>query len=153
QYPQGPRRVVSSDDWLTGTVAAAHGGTTTVIDFVEARPDETWLQALDARLAQAASQSVIDFSLHMSANRADAASLAEVRPVIDAGLTSFKIYMAYDGIRLTDAEMLLALDAIAARGGLAIVHAENHSVIMHRVAKELAAGHTAPRWHPYTRPV
>ncbi len=153
QYPQGAHRVVSSDDWLTGTVAAAHGGTTTVIDFVEARPEETWLQALDARLAQAAAQAVIDYSFHMSFNRTDARSLAEVLPVIDAGLTSFKIYMAYDGIRLTDAEMLLALDAIAAQGALAIVHAENHAVIMHLVAKELAAGHVAPRWHAATRPV
>src|SRR5947209_17978905 len=83
QYPQGPHRVVSSDDWLTGTVAAAHGGTTTVVDFVEARPEETWMQALQARLEQAASQAVIDFSFHMAFNRADARSLAEVGPVID----------------------------------------------------------------------
>jgi dihydropyrimidinase len=153
QYPQGPQRVVSSDDWLTGTIAAACGGTTTVVDFVEARPDESWMQAFDARLALAASQAVIDFSFHMSFNRADARSLAEVRPVIAAGVTSFKIYMAYDGIRLTDPEMLLALDAISANGALAIVHAENHAVIMHLVARQLAAGHVEPRWHPLTRPV
>src|SRR5438034_1073845 len=84
-----------------------------------------------SRLAQAAAEAVIDFSFHMTFNRTDARSLAEVQPVVEAGLTSFKIYMAYDGIRLTDAEMLLALDAIAAQGGLAIVHAENHAVIMH----------------------
>jgi dihydropyrimidinase len=153
QYPQGPQRVVSSDDWLTGTIAAACGGTTTVVDFVEPRPDESWMQAFDARLAQAASQAVIDFSFHMSFNRADARSLAEVRPVIAAGVTSFKIYMAYDGIRLTDPEMLLALDAISANGALAIVHAENHAVIMRLVARQLAAGHVEPRWHPLTRPV
>jgi dihydropyrimidinase len=52
-YPQGPQRVVSSDDWLTGTVAAACGGTTTVIDFVEARPGETWRDAFGARLGEA----------------------------------------------------------------------------------------------------
>jgi dihydropyrimidinase len=153
QYPQGPHRVVSSDDWLTGTVAAAHGGTTTVIDFVEARPEETFMQAFEARLAQAAGQAVIDFSFHMSFNRADAQSVGEVRRVVQAGLTSFKIYMAYDGLRLNDAEMLLALDAIAGHGALAIVHAENHAVIMHLVRQELTAGHTAPRWHPHTRPV
>ena len=51
QYPQGPHRVVSSDDWLTGTVAAACGGTTTVIDFVEAGPGSTWMQAFEGRLA------------------------------------------------------------------------------------------------------
>jgi dihydropyrimidinase len=153
QYPQGAHRIVSSDDWLTGTIAAAHGGTTTVVDFVEARPDETWMQAFDARLAQAASQAVIDFSFHMSFNRADERSLAEVGPVIAAGLTSFKIYMAYDSLRLTDAVMLLALDALAQHGALAIVHAENHAVIMHLVSQQLAAGHVEPRWHPHTRPV
>ncbi len=152
QYPQGPSRVVSSDDWLTGTVAAACGGTTTVIDFVEARPEETWLEALDKRLAQAQSQAVIDFSFHMSFNRTDARSLAEVRPVLDAGLTSFKIYMAYDGIRLTDPEMLVAMAALREHGGLAIVHAENHALIMHLVERQLAQGHVEPRWHPHTRP-
>src|SRR5258706_956647 len=115
QYPQGPHRIVSSDDWLTGTIAAAHGGTTTVIDFVEARLEETWLQALEARLAQAASQAVLDFSLSLAPYRADARSLAEVGPGVAAGLTSFQIFMAYDGIRLTGAPMLPALDAIPAR--------------------------------------
>jgi dihydropyrimidinase len=88
----------------------------------------------------------------MSFNRADARSLAEVGPAWDAGVTSFKIYMAYDGIRLTEPELLLALDALAQHGALAIVHAENHHVIMHRVAQQLAEGHSAPRWHPHTRP-
>ncbi len=152
QYPQGPNRVVSADDWLTGTVAAACGGTTTVIDFVEARPEQTWMQAFEARLAQAAPQAVIDFGFHMSFNRTDEASLAEVKPVLEAGMSSFKIYMAYDGIRLTDPEMLLALEKVAEHGALAIVHAENHYVIMRLVQRQLAAGHVEPRWHPFTRP-
>jgi len=152
QYPQGPNRVVSADDWLTGTVAAACGGTTTVIDFVEARPGQTWMQAFEARRDQAAAQAVIDFSFHMSFNRVDAASLAEVKAVLEAGMSSFKIYMAYDGIRLTDAEMLLALEAVAEHDALAIVHAENHAVIMRLVERQLAAGHVEPRWHPHTRP-
>lgn len=152
QYPQGPNRIVSSDDWLTGTIAAACGGTTTIIDFVEARPDQTFLQAFEERLAQAQAQAAIDFGLHMSLNRADDRSLAEVPSVIDAGMTSFKIYMAYDGIRLNDDEMLRALQALRAHGGLPIVHAENHYVIMHLVQEQLAQGHTGPRWHPFTRP-
>jgi dihydropyrimidinase len=152
QYPQGPNRVVSADDWLTGTVAAAHGGTTTVIDFVEAGLGQGLMQALVARSAQAAAEAVIDFSFHMTLNRADRDSLAEVPAVRAAGLQSFKLYMAYDNIRLTDAEMLLALEAVAAQDGVAIVHAENHAVIMHLVQAQLAAGHVAPRWHPATRP-
>jgi dihydropyrimidinase len=152
QYPQGPNRVVSSDDWFTGSVAAACGGTTTLIDFVEARPDQTWMEAFEARLAEADLQAVIDFGLHMSFNRADKPSLAEVGAVVEAGMPSFKIYMAYDNIRLTDAEMLLALETLRAEGGLPIVHAENHDVIMRLVARHLAADHVEPRWHPNTRP-
>ena len=152
QYPQGPNRVVSSDDWFTGTVAAAYGGTTTLIDFVEARPDETWIEAFETRLAESDPQAVIDFGFHMSFNRADERSLAEVAAVIQAGMPSFKIYMAYDNIRLTDAEMLLALEALREKGGLPIVHAENHDVIMRLAARHLAAGHIEPRWHPHTRP-
>lgn len=152
QYPQGPHQVVSSDDWFTGTVAAACGGTTTVIDFVEARPDRSWMQAFEARLAEAEPQAVIDFGFHMAFNRADAASLAEVASVVAAGMPTFKIYMAYDGIRLTDAEMLLALEQLKVHGALPIVHAENHAVIQHLAAECLAAGRREPRWHPTTRP-
>ena len=151
-YPQGPNRVVSSDDWLTGTIAAACGGTTTLIDFVEARPGQAWMQAFEARRAEAKPQAVIDYGFHMSFNRADPGSLAEVRTVIEAGMPSFKIYMAYDNIRLTDAETLPALEALKEHGGLPIVHAENHDVIMRLVAQHLAAGHLEPRWHPHTRP-
>ncbi len=152
QYPQGPHRVVSSDDWLTGTVGAACGGTTTIIDFVEARPDRTWMQAFEDRVAEAAPQAAIDYGFHMTFNRADERSLAEVPGVIDAGMPSFKIYMAYDGIRLTDAEMLLALDRLKAHGGLPIVHAENHDVIRHLTQNCRRSGRREPRWHPTTRP-
>jgi dihydropyrimidinase len=88
----------------------------------------------------------------MTLNRADAATLAEVPAVLRAGMTSFKIYMAYGGLRLDDAEILRAFDALRQHGGLPIIHAENHAVIMHLVERELAAGHVAPRWHPHTRP-
>jgi dihydropyrimidinase len=152
QYPQGPNRIVSSDDWFTGTVAAACGGTTTVIDFVEAGPDQTWMRAYARRLAEAESQSVIDFGFHMVFNRADKRCLAEVPSAIEAGMSSFKIYMAYQGIRLTDSEMLMALESLKEHGGLPIVHAENHDVIAHLVQQCLAAGRSQPRWHPSTHP-
>ena len=152
-YPQGAQRIYSADDWLTGTVAAAHSGTTTVIDFVEARPDESMMQAFEKRNADAAENAVIDYSFHMTINRTDDARIAEIPDVLRAGMTSFKMYMAYDGIRVTDAEMLTAFEALRAHGGLTIVHAENHALIMHEIAKHVALGHTAPRWHPFTRPV
>lgn len=152
QYPQGPNKIVSSDDWLTGTLAAAFGGTTTVIDFVEAKPGESFLRAFEARLAQA-SDALIDFGFHLAYNRVDEASLAEIPAMLLAGVSSFKIYMAYDNIRLTDREMLTALETLKTCGGLPIIHAEDHDVIVTLVAQHLAAGHTEPRWHPFTRPV
>lgn len=152
QYPQGPHHIVSSDDWLTGTIAAACGGTTTVIDFVEAQPGESFLRAFGARLAQA-SEAVIDFGFHLALNRADDAALAEIPAILDAGITSFKIYLAYDNIRLTDREMLVALQTLQRQRGLPIVHAEDHDVIMMLTAQHIAQGHTEPRWHPFTRPV
>ncbi len=151
-YPQGPQQIVSSDDWFTGTMAAAFGGTTTVIDFVEATPGESFLRAFEARLADTA-DAVIDFGFHMTFNRADDAARAEIPAVIAAGMPSFKIYMAYDNIRLTDREMLTALQTLKTHGGLPIIHAEDHDVIMTLVAQHLAEGHTEPRWHPRTRPV
>jgi dihydropyrimidinase len=152
QYPQGPHRVVSSDDWLTGTVAAAHGGTTTIIDFVEALPDQTWMQAFEARLAEAAPQAVIDYGFHMAFNRVDERSLQAVKSVIEAGISSFKIYMAYEGIRLEDEGILRALEQLKASGALPLVHAENHALIRYLTRVHHAAGHTEVRWHPYVHP-
>lgn len=152
QYLQGRHRVVSSDDWLTGTVAAAHGGTTTVIDFVEALPDQTWTQAFEARLAEAASQAVIDYGFHMAFNRVDEHSLREVQSVIEAGISSFKIYMAYEGIRLEDEGILRALEQLKTYGGLPLVHAENHALIRYLTQRHHVAGHTAVRWHPHVHP-
>jgi dihydropyrimidinase len=152
EYPQGASRIVSSDDFHTGSVAAAAGGTTTLLDFVEAAPDEPLLHALAGRRAAAEARSVLDFSFHMSVNRADEGTLAELRAVAAAGVTSFKIYTAYDGIRLTDSQLIAALKAM--RGfGLPIVHAENHDLIMARIAECKAAERHDPCWHPTTRPV
>jgi dihydropyrimidinase len=152
QYPQGPVPHISSDDWESGTRAAACGGTTTVIDFVEARPGQTLMEAFRLRRGQAAPQAVVDYGLHVTLNRADRETLAEIEEVMAAGATSFKVYMAYDNLRLDDGQFLAALQALRAHNGLPIVHAENHFAIKHLVQAELAAGHTAPRYFPHTRP-
>eukprot|EP01105_Mastigella_eilhardi_P011068 TRINITY_DN2553_c0_g1_i1.p1 TRINITY_DN2553_c0_g1~~TRINITY_DN2553_c0_g1_i1.p1 ORF type:complete len:524 (-),score=119.79 TRINITY_DN2553_c0_g1_i1:44-1615(-) len=155
EYPQGGHKIESCDDFRTGSVAAVMGGTTSMLDFVEAAPGESLMHALGERRAAAEQRSVIDFGFHMTLNRADVATLAEIPAVMDAGVSSFKIYTAYDGIRLDDAQMLAAFDALAARGGLPIVHAENHALIMHRLAaeKRQQQGNPLPPSHqPLTRP-
>lgn len=149
QMPIG--EFVSADDFFTGTRAAALGGTTTVIDFVEAKPDESLLDALAARRAEADGRVVIDYGLHMTIGPPDIAKLAEVPAVAEAGCASFKLYMAY-GLRLDDGQLLQAFEAVRDAGALPIVHAENWDVICTLIARNLAAGRTEPRWHPRSRP-
>ena len=141
----------SSDDWFTGTRAAAYGGTTTVIDFVEPEQGETLLHALDTRRSLAAGQAVIDFSFHMTLDRIDSETLAEIPAVIQAGLTSFKCYTTYS-MRLDDAQLLSALQAVGHAGGLTIVHSENDAIVNRLRADFLAAGTVEPRYHPLSRP-
>lgn len=141
----------SSDDWTTGTIAAACGGTTTVIDFVE--PDEQeLLPALAARRAEAEGQAAVDFGLHMTLCDARPETLAQIPGVIAVGCPSFKTYLTYEGFKLGDAEILLALSAVGAAGGVALVHAENDAVVQHERRRLLGAGMTEPRWHGASRP-
>lgn len=141
----------SSDDWFTGTRAAAIGGTTTVIDFVEPEKGETLLHALDARRNLAASKAVVDFTFHMTVDRVDDKTLAEIPEVITAGLTSFKCYTTYD-MKLDDDQLLSAMKAIGQAGGMTIVHSENDAIINRLRTEFISAGKTEPRFHPLSRP-
>jgi dihydropyrimidinase len=160
EMPAGPVR--SSDDWQTGTIAAACGGTTTVIDFAE--PEDSTqpshvetgqggglLTALAARRAEAEGRAVVDFGLHMTLRDAGPATLAEIPAVVAAGCPSFKTYMTYS-FKLADEALLAALEAVVAAGGLVLVHAENDAGIAHLQRRFLSAGYVAPRYHPRSRP-
>ncbi len=142
----------SSDDFFTGTVAAACGGTTTIIDFAEPTMDQSLIEGLACRRAKADGKVVIDYGLHMTLSRADERTLAQILESIEAGAASFKLYMAYEGLRLDDGGLLRALSALHQHGGRALVHAENHHAIAYLTAKALAEGRTGPENHPLTRP-
>lgn len=142
---------VSADDFFSGTRAAAFGGTTTIIDFVEARPGESLLAALAARRANAADKAVIDYGLHMTITPSDMTKLKQLPGVVEAGCRSFKLYMAY-AMRLHDGQLLQALEAIRDAGGLPVVHAENWDAICALVDGNLRQGNIEPRWHPRSRP-
>jgi dihydropyrimidinase len=150
QMPVG--EFASSDDFYSGTVAAACGGTTTVIDFVEPKPGEPLVQALARRRAEADGRIVVDYGLHMTLSRADDEALAQIPASIEAGAASFKLYMAYEGLRLDDGDLLRTLAALRDHGGRTLVHAENHHAIVYLTAQALEQGHTGPENHPLTRP-
>lgn len=150
QMPVG--EFCSSDDFFTGTVAAACGGTTTLIDFVEPKPGQRLIDALTARRAEADGKVAVDYGLHMTLAHADDETLAQVPACIEAGAASFKLYMAYEGLRLDDGGLLRVLAALYRHGGRALVHAENHHAIAYLVAEALSQGRTGPENHPLTRP-
>lgn len=144
-------KFTSTDDFFTGTRAAACGGTTCIVDFVERQPDETMVEAIAARRALADPKTVIDYSLHMTLGPNEIPILEQVSEAYAAGCTSFKLYMAY-GLRLNDGELLRALTAVSHTNGIPVVHAENWDIITTLISQNLEAGRTTPHWHPRSRP-
>jgi dihydropyrimidinase len=153
QMPQ--RQYVSADDFRTGTVAAACGGTTTVIDFVEPRPGEPLSDALARRRAEADGAVAVDYGLHMTIPAWHAArreTLDALPDLVAEGVSSFKLYLAYEGLRLDDGQLYHALRHIGDAGGLPIVHCENGPVCEVLRAEALASEQTTPIFHARTRP-
>jgi len=153
QMPLGA--YTSADSFATGTVAAACGGTTTIIDFVEPGAGQPLLDALAARRAEADGAVAVDYGLHMTipawhAQRARV--LSQVPDVLTAGCSSFKMYLAYDGLMLDDVSLYMAMAAVGKAGGLPIVHCENGALcdLMRKVS--VASGRVAPVDHAFTRP-
>jgi len=153
QMPVGD--YVSSDDFTSGTVAAAMGGTTTVIDFVEPEPEEPLLEALEKRQAEADGRVAVDYGLHMTIPTWHAAhpeTLDILPEAVAAGVPSFKLYLAYEGFRLDDAQLYRVMKAIADVGGLPIMHCENGPVCETLRAQAVARGEITPIYHALTRP-
>jgi dihydropyrimidinase len=143
---------VSSDDHYTGHKAAAFGGTTTVMDFIP--QDLPTLQANVERWhARADPKAAIDFGFHMNITRLDDAVASQIPGLLREGITTLKVFMAYNGrLRLQDGEIFRVLRAAREHGFLTMLHAENGDVIDILVAEALAAGLTTPEWHAHTRP-
>ncbi len=144
--------VTSTDDFSTGTVAAACGGVTTVLDFTGNRRGDDLPEAARARRAEAEGRLAVDLGLHLTLADASEATLAALPGLAEAGYTSAKLYMTYTGLRLDDGELLRALAACREHRILPLVHAENHDAAAYLTANLLAAGHSAPRYHPLSRP-
>jgi dihydropyrimidinase len=143
---------VSSDDHYTGHKAAAFGGTTTVIDFVpQDRP--TLHESIDVWHAKADAKAAIDFSFHMNITHLDEAISAEIPSLPDLGITTLKVFTAYNNrLRLEDGEIFRVLRIARDHHMLTMLHAENGDVIEVLVAEALEARHTSPEWHALTRP-
>lgn len=144
----------SSDTHETGTRAALHGGTTTVIDFVLQKQGHSLREALDEWNSRAHGTAVGDYSFHMAVTDFNANTKAEIRTMIEEeGITSFKTFMAYKGaLMIDDRQMTGLMQEVKQHGGMVTVHATNGDVIDYLVAKHLAEGKTSPLYHYLSQP-
>jgi dihydropyrimidinase len=147
---------VSADDYRTGTIAAAVGGTTTVIDFVLQSRGHTMAEALETWLAKSNGKACIDFGLHMAVTDLGpgdgAQGLAEMETMVEKGISSFKLFMAYPNVlMIDDGLMFKVMHKAGMLNALCCVHAENGNVIDIVVARMIAEGKTAPHFHAHSR--
>jgi dihydropyrimidinase len=144
----------SADDFESGTIAAAHGGTTTVVDFAIQSFGEGLYPAFEGWHRKAEGRSVIDYAFHMIVRElTDQVSGDMDRLTKHEGVTSFKLFMAYPGVfQVDDATIFRALLKTKENGGLVCMHAENGGVIDTLVKDALRKGQTAPKYHALTRP-
>ncbi|SOD74788.1 dihydropyrimidinase [Jatrophihabitans sp. GAS493] len=142
----------ASDTFATGTAAAAWGGTTSIVDFVVQTPGERLQDTLAAWHGKAAGECAIDYGFHQIIGGVDEDALKAMTELIDEGVTSFKLFMAYPGVFYsTDGQILRAMQTAAETGSLLMMHAENGIAIDVLVAQALARGDTAPYFHGTSR--
>jgi dihydropyrimidinase len=143
----------SSDDFFTGTRAAAFGGTTTIIDFAVQNKGESMIAGADKWHEKAQGKAVIDYGFHLITTDFEDKHKEEMFTLIDEGITSFKLFMAYPGVFLSDdATIFRAMSAAGERGGLVCMHAENGIVINEIIKRFKEQGRLAPKYHALTRP-
>ncbi|TXC90502.1 dihydropyrimidinase [Metabacillus litoralis] len=145
---------VTKDDFETGTIGAAFGGTTTVIDFCLTNKGEPLKNAIKAWHDKSVDKAVIDYSFHLMIGEINDEVLSELPSIIDnEGISSFKVFMAYKNVfQADDGTLYRTLETAKKLGALVMVHAENGDVIDYLTKKALAEGKTEPIYHALTRP-
>ncbi len=144
----------ASDTFETGTIAAAWGGVTTIVDFAVQRTGEVVQESLAAWHAKAEGNCAVDYGFHMILGGVDDDALKAMDQLVDSeGITSFKMFMAYPGVFYSDdGQILRAMQKASDSGAMIMMHAENGIAIDVLAAQALSRGDTDPVWHGRTRP-
>lgn len=142
----------SSDNFETGTKAAAIGGTTSIIDYAVQPKDKTLNETIDIWNEKAKGKAVIDYGFHLAVTKLNDTTREELPKLLKNGFPSFKVFMVYDGMRLRDGELMEILKIAKDNDGLVCVHAENYDSINYRIEGLLAEGKTEPIYHAVSRP-
>jgi dihydropyrimidinase len=145
--------MMSSDDYNTGTQAAAAGGVTCLVDFSIQREPDQLRSALAEWQGRAEGAAHVDYGFHMAITNANEQTIDDMAAIVEAGVTSFKLFMAYKGELMTrDDAMVAVLERARDLGALTMVHAENGDVVDLLVKRALHAGQTDAIHHALTRP-
>ena len=140
--------VLCADDFYSGSVSAAFGGTTTIIPFAAQHRGQSLREVVDAYHDCAGPKAVVDYAFHLIISDPTAQILGQELPaLIEDGYTSFKVYMTYDLLKLDDYQMLDVLSLARREGAMTMVHAENHDMIRWLTDRLLEGGHRAPKYH------
>ncbi|MGY6633040.1 MAG: dihydropyrimidinase [Alkalilacustris sp.] len=151
--PSGPG-IEMADDFASATAAAACGGNTTVLPFCLPEADQSLRAAMDAYLARAEGRCHVDIGVHLIVHRTDAQTLGQDLPaLLEAGHTSFKVFMTYQGLALSDRQILEVMAVARRHGAMVMVHAENEDAIEFLRDEAERHGRTTPLHHATTRPV
>ena len=143
----------SIDDYDTGTRAAAAGGTTCIVDFVIQQHPNGLRSSFEEWSERAAGAAHVDYGFHVAITQADEGTFADMEPMVEEGVCSFKVFLAYKGVLMIDDDLFLrVLETTRDLNALTMVHCENGHAIDVLVARALAAGQTEPIHHAHTRP-
>jgi dihydropyrimidinase len=144
---------VTNDKSPDATRAAAHGGTTTIVDFAIPNPEESPLEALERKLTEAEGNAYVDYSFHGCLVRADEESIRQVPQLIERGIGTVKMFMVYkDRLMLSSGEIRTVMEKLVEHGGTALIHAEDPGIIDHLVDREAATGTGSPLAHLRAHP-
>ncbi len=141
-------RIMTADDFYSGSVSAAFGGNTTFLPFAAQHRGQSLREVVDTARDRARTKSVIDYGLHLIISDPTEKVLEEELPaLIKEGYTSFKVYMTYEMLKINDREMLDILALARKNGAMTMVHAENNEVITWITERLLTRGYHAPKFH------
>jgi len=151
--PSGPG-IVMADDFASATRSAAFGGNTMVLPFAMQQKGESLRQVVKDYHAKADGQCYVDVSFHLIiADASDPVLGQELPALVNDGYTSFKVFMTYEGLALSDMEMLKVMSVARETGALVMVHAENYDAIRFLTDKLEQAGKTQTKYHGASRPI
>lgn len=142
----------TADDFESGTKAAIIGGTTTVLDFAETSNDEDLIEGIKTYHKKADGKCSCDYGFHMTITKLDTDTFKFMEELISEGVTSFKMYMAYDGMKVDDGTIYKVLEKARELGCIVEFHCESGDLLDVLVEENVKAGNLKPKYHPLSRP-